>query len=134
MLQETIDCTLCLSDIVSPECDAAIFDLINNQNRGSLLYPTIKFINVICIILDFSEKVIPFLGTNGIVKNLYQFIYPKLKNCPIWKCSLNSHVETICSIICGKFLPIIFKNIAKNQTDMANNHYPSLFRKYLKFK
>lgn len=135
IIQETVDCETCLSDVLTMDCNAPIFSLIKNQDRGGLTYPKQQFISVISIILDFIEEAIPFLKTTGVIKNLYDFIYPKLLNCPLWKCHLNDHHQNLCSCICNKIIPIILKNMAKNITDKANTKFwqHSLSRKFLKF-
>lgn len=135
VIQETVDCETCMSDVTTMDCNAPIFGLIKNQDRGGLSYPKEKFISVISIILDFVEKAIPFLKTTGIMKCLHEFIYPKLLKCPLWKCHLDKHKQNLCACICAKIIPIILKNMAKNITDKANSKFwqHSLSRKFLKF-
>jgi len=133
---ETIDCATCLADIHTTDFNAPILGLISQQDRGGLLYPNNNFIGAIAIIMHFIEEVIPFLKqSNGIVKELCQFIIPKLEKCTIWTCKINSHVQNLSSLICTKFIPIILKNMSKIVTDQvyAKKCNYALSRKYLKF-
>ena len=135
LFKENFECLACLSIVETTSSNEPILQLIANQDRGGLTYPKPKFVYLISVLLDFMEQIVPLLNSNGIVKTIYEFVYPKLLKCPLWDCNINQHKVNMCSLICAKFLPLILKNMAKNATNETHSsvNKNSLTRKYIKF-
>ena len=56
VVRESIDCKTCLSAIESTDCEAPLYKLIANQDRGGLFYPSSGFIIMVSVIIKIAEE------------------------------------------------------------------------------
>lgn len=131
-------CSSCIQQLLQARQSSPLYNLIEFQDRGNLIYPSMKFVQVLSIVQDFVSASVPALISRGNVSAiLCTIITKKLSDCNIFECPFDfSHFPVIWEYICKYFVSILLKNFASTTTEMqmkrkALYHKP-LSRKTLK--
>lgn len=131
-------CSLCIQQLLQAKQSSPLYNLIEFQDRGNLIYPNMKFVQVLSIIQDFVAASVPELISRcNISVILCRVLVKKLSDFNIFECPTDfSHFPVIWEYICKYFVSIILKNFASTTTEVqmkrkAFYHKP-LSRKFFK--
>lgn len=101
-----------------PKHSSPFTNLIQNQDRGGLIYPSKKFVEALCVIQDFVTTAAPnLIGYSHTAVIFCKVLKKKLDN-SIFDCPLDtSHFSIVWETICKHFVPLLLKNYASTITE-----------------
>jgi hypothetical protein len=126
-VEESVQCELCLCSLrnSSPEKTSPLLELIYNQDRGKLNYPSQRFVALVENVVELIVEILPSLPKENVDCVLKTIFSSYLINNPIFRCE--SHYKIVCSTILNKLVPPIL-------TNFCGLHSQSIKKKYVNAK
>ncbi|EFA03660.1 Transposable element P transposase-like Protein [Tribolium castaneum] len=117
-VEESVKCATCLMPLSNHSAlkTSPLLELIYNQDRGKLKYPSEKFIGLICNVIEVTLEIIPSVPTQNVEHILNTVIVSYLKNNPMFSCEEHHNV---CKIIVGKLIPALLTNFCNLHTQRS---------------
>ena len=121
-IEEDVDCLQCLHSLKDhfPQKNNPLLELIYQQDRGKLMYPTKEFVSLVEHVVQVIIELLPSLPKENLNSILKLMLGAYLKTNVIFQCK--EHNELVCKIIMDKLLPPILANYCMLERQKLQQH------------
>lgn len=109
-------CSLCIQQLLQAKQSSPLYNLIEFQDRGNLIYPNMKFVQVLSVIQDFVAASVPELISRcNLSVILCRVLVKKLSDFNIFECPVDFSHFLLYGNIYAIFLFQLYLKISRQQ-------------------